>query len=219
MFISSVETTHGITHPPRWIVVCVLIVTYIITALPLRLCYRAKRVFPANVGSLQRGSLIIANHQSMVDPFVITMNLPFLTFLKLVPIYFPAAPEYMRVPMLGFIMRLLGCYSIGVSKQEKMFAFFHTRKLIQEGQTVFLFPEGRISRDNIQKFQRGIEFFFKEAPASMFIKISGFNKIDWLCLWKTRCKIHYGEVNQSYGMELKVNALEEYLKSMAEIST
>ncbi|MDO8520583.1 MAG: lysophospholipid acyltransferase family protein [bacterium] len=217
MFGSSAKTRHKIEHPPRWLITCALVLTYILTVLPLRLLYRARRSFLAEIRSLERGSLIIANHQSMVDPFVITMNLPFLAYLKLVPIYFPVTSEYMRKPIVGFLMRLLGCYDVGISKQEKMQAFFHTRKLIQQGQTVFLFPEGKISHNNIKEFERGIEFFFKEAKRVMFVKISGFNRVDWVRPWKIECSIVYGEAEESRGSALPVSTLRNHLAGMTEM--
>ena len=67
---------------------------------------KLKVVRPSNF-HLEHGTLIIANHQSKVDPFLISTHVGKKNILNIVPIRYPVTPEYMNKKILGFFIRLL----------------------------------------------------------------------------------------------------------------
>ena len=199
--LSNVDSSARNASPsaPDWIIVVMEIAAYIIVLIPLRLYARARRRLPKTLNKLRGGSLLVSNHQSMADPFVILAHLPFLAFLHMLPIRFPTDDERFRSPAMNPrffpLMTLLGCYSIGKTNHEKMVALFYTRQLLEKGYSVCLFPEGQITQEKeVQALQKGIEFFKNAARNVMFVRMHGFHeKKDVSFLLKKR-SITFGEV-------------------------
>jgi 1-acyl-sn-glycerol-3-phosphate acyltransferase len=106
---------------------------------------------------ITHGTLIIANHQSRVDPFLISTHIGFKNLHHTLPIRYPVTPEYMHRPILGFCIRLLGGYNIGNDPLERLKKLIFTRSLLKHGYSVVLFPEGKITRDKdmVNDFKKG----------------------------------------------------------------
>lgn len=102
------------------IIAVVQIIAYGILFLPLRLLLRITRVLPENLDELSRGSLLIANHRSKMDPFVVLAHLPFFTFLRILPIRFPVHHDFMKRRIFRYTLPFLGSYDIGGTPWKKM---------------------------------------------------------------------------------------------------
>jgi len=102
------------------IIAVVQIIAYGILFLPLRLLLRITRVLPENLDELSRGSLLIANHRSKMDPFVVLAHLPFFTFLRILPIRFPVHHDFMKRRIFRYTLPFLGSYDIGGTPWTKM---------------------------------------------------------------------------------------------------
>ncbi len=90
---------------------------------------------PAN-----RATVIVVNHASYVDAFVLLAVLPYEA-------HFAAKREFAGVPLLGFALRRLGTYF--VERVDPAGGIEDTRELaaaVDRGQTVVFFPEGTFSR-------------------------------------------------------------------------
>lgn len=90
------------------------------------------------------GIVFISNHINAGDPFVETAMFPLAVKKVVFPINFLAAHEKFSNPLKSFFMKLLGCIPVGDGKGENIRQII---KMIKAGQTVYLFPEGRVSLD------------------------------------------------------------------------
>lgn len=171
------------------------ILSYFVFYVPRRIFYNVQITHPENFWELKNGSLLVANHQSRMDPFLVLSCIPFGLFLRILPIKFPVLHKYMVNPYLSGSLKILGCYDIGKNSRENMVGFLYTRDLLKKGKTVFLFPEGKISKngDEISNFKMGIEFFVKEAKNVVFARLKGFNKVNLPC-FRVKSSITFSSV-------------------------
>lgn len=183
--------------------------SYFVLYIPLRIFFRAHRSLPDDFSRLTRGSLVIANHQSMVDPFIVMGNLPFFTFVRLLPVRFPTDHEYMASPVLGQALRFFGCYDVGATPRMRMCTLLKTCDLLRSGETVFLFPEGSIARSEMKEFNQGIEFFIREAQSVIFVRMDGFNEPIIHHVLETSRMLCYGEVQEVDAIQHDARVLQE----------
>ena len=189
------------------------LLSYFILPLLFRVMYRPKAFYKDDLASLGRGSLLVANHQSLLDPFIILAQIPFRVFLRLLPIGFPTAHEWMDQPFRGQLVKFLGCYSIGSTKQERVRVMFHTCKLLRDGRTMMIFPEGERSEGAVGNFQKGIELFARYARQVVFIRMDGFTRA---LRWK-RSTVHrlvFSDVQNLAGQRLDAADLKRHLEQI-----
>lgn len=183
--------------------------SYFILYIPLRIFFRSRRVLPENIRLLDRGALLIANHQSIFDPFVVMGNLPLRVFLKLLPVRFPTDHSYMKLPIVGLTLRFFGCYDVGATARLRMCTLLKTCDLLRSGETVFLFPEGSIARSEMKEFMQGIEFFIREAHLVIFVRMDGFNEPIAKHFFMSSRSLCYGEVRNIDALEHDARSLRE----------
>lgn len=162
------------------------IACYLVMAVPLRLLVLAGRRIDPQIRYLRRGSLVVANHQWFLDPFVVLAHLPLAAFLALLPIRFPVKHKFMKNGHWQWL-RLVGCYDIGNTPREKMVGLYRARQLLRHGVTVFLFPEGNVNQSGqTGELKRGIEFLVTENTPIMFVRLQGFHRHDLKFLFESR---------------------------------
>ncbi len=91
--------------------------------------------------------LIVANHQSMADPFIICGALPRVIFRRLAPIRFMVANGYMHSPLKPFLFAL-GCFPARREANNPRSGIDYAVKLMKSGYTLLIFPEGRRTLPN-----------------------------------------------------------------------
>ncbi len=153
------------------------LIVYLLSFLFIRAAVRAKFILPNNINTLIRGSLIVSNHRSKMDPFVVLAYLPLITFVQIIPIRFPVDYDYMKYRRFSYTLPFIGGYNIGGSPWAKMVGLLRTKKYLEQNTTVFLFPEGKINQDMIGEFQRGINFFLEGGRKVIIIRIDGLGRI------------------------------------------
>lgn len=203
---------------PDWVISLSQIIVYLLGVLPVRAMHRAERKLPENIHTLKKGSLVAANHQSFMDPFFVIMSLPFVTFLRLIPIRFPTSGEIFDHPKYNPrffpVLKLLGCFSIGKNVTQRMAAIFYVRELLQARKTVFLFPEGKITQEkNVRELKSGIDFFIKDCVNVMFVRLRGFNGIKRKYFVKNTYSVTFGEVFEP-PLVMTVDEMREYLEQL-----
>lgn len=143
----------------------VWIITYILCRLFLRPFYKFQiKIHPDLDLSVKAPILIIANHRSMLDPWIISGSLPFKTFRQLLPIRMLGSKKF-KIPLInmfnkiGAIPVVYFFYNVipvsGETFEEKISG---PVKALQNGETVFMFPEGKInikSDDVLAEFKKG----------------------------------------------------------------
>ena len=89
----------------------------------LKYYYRIKTSYEGQLDDVKSKTLIVANHQSRTDPFLIPLSLPLKTYWRMIPFAFPSASEvyYNQKfnPKIFPIMSILGCFPVGRSAKEK----------------------------------------------------------------------------------------------------
>jgi 1-acyl-sn-glycerol-3-phosphate acyltransferase len=94
--------------------------------------------------------IFIANHQSIVDVWVMLILVPPNT-------RFVAKQELFRIPIFGWALAASGCVSINrANRAEAIRSLRRAAERIHDGRSVVLFPEGSRSRDgSLGAFKRG----------------------------------------------------------------
>ncbi|MEM6915454.1 MAG: 1-acyl-sn-glycerol-3-phosphate acyltransferase, partial [Verrucomicrobiota bacterium] len=120
-----------------------------ITMLPfVQLFYRVRRT---GVGFVPRqgGVLLLPNHVSYIDSFIIYLTCPR-------PVRFVILEDYMRVKAIAWFLKLFG--AIPIRKTHAKEAIHRTVAALEEGDVVCLFPEGGLTRLGvIYEFKKGFE--------------------------------------------------------------
>ncbi|MEX0616418.1 MAG: lysophospholipid acyltransferase family protein [Candidatus Woykebacteria bacterium] len=153
------------------------ILVYFILVLPIRFFLRVKgkhnlKSFEAL--SKKNGVLLISNHTSRTDPFVIFSSFPFSVFYKLVPIHFMTSSAYLNNWLQRLILTLLGCFPHKTSDPTYS-SVFRSVELISRGERVLIFPEGkRVKLLKSSEPKRGIGTIVLESSYSVLpIRIIG----------------------------------------------
>lgn len=171
------------------------LLSYFIFYIPFKVFYAIEGDLPKDIKKIKKGSLLVSNHQTHLDPWIIMSRISLSVSIKILPIRFPVSHEYMTKQRFSKVLKLLGCYDIGGNSRENMIGFLYTRELLKRGETVFLFPEGKISRDGneVDNLKRGIEFFVKESKNVIFARMKGFNEVK-LPSFRAKCSITFSPV-------------------------
>jgi 1-acyl-sn-glycerol-3-phosphate acyltransferase len=83
-------------------------------------------------------AVIAANHPSYLDPILLSLQVPR-------PIRFMAWDALFRVPLLGAVIRGLGAFPVDTRRGRGQQAFAQAKALVESGEVVGIFPEGRRS--------------------------------------------------------------------------
>ncbi len=132
--------------------------------------------------------LIVSNHQSMLDPFVIAAAIPPIAFAQLKPLRFLTANGYMKILPLRPIMYLLGCIKARHDGSTKSGVTYAKRRL-QNGENLLIFPEGRRALIGQIEPKKGVASL---ATTSGVRVIPVF--INWRrrSFWKRRAQVNFG---------------------------
>ncbi|HEY7515191.1 MAG TPA: lysophospholipid acyltransferase family protein, partial [Vicinamibacteria bacterium] len=84
-------------------------------------------------------AIVAANHPSYLDPILLSLQVPRR-------IWFMAWDALFRVPVLGVVMRVFGAFPVDVRRGQGRAAYEKARELLEAGEVVGIFPEGRRSR-------------------------------------------------------------------------
>jgi len=188
----------------------VLVATYFLIAIPLRIIFRIKREGEPKIDS--NGKYIIAsNHPSKLDPFIILASLPFKTFFKLIPTRFVTTQNYLTKWYHKMFLLPLGCISNKPKNGKKALEILEER--INEGETIFIFPRGELEKKGIKSEPKvGAVYIEKNVKDSKIIPVniylSGKLNFKNLLKRKVRIEIKFKEVfrHKEFKDDLQINA-------------
>ena len=93
-------------------------------------------------------AIIVSNHLSLVDPFVVGYGAGRL-------VNFMGKEELFRMPVLGFLMRKLGAFPVDRSKRDPA-AMRTALQVLKSGELLGMFPEGtRSTTGDLQELRAG----------------------------------------------------------------
>ncbi|MAG47163.1 hypothetical protein CL617_01035 [archaeon] len=154
----------------RGIRILVLIVTHILLAMPLRFIFKIESIIECNLNNNKK-YIIVANHPSKLDPFIILAALPLKEFIKLTPYVFVTSEKYLKKWYYKYLLRIWGCVS-NIEKNGKKPLDLLKEKL-ENGETIFLFPGGELEKEGKSNSPRvGAIYLEREVRDSMLLPIS-----------------------------------------------
>lgn len=100
--------------------------------------------------------VIAANHVYWYDPFVVTTALGWKRLRPMLPCRFIAAPKFLAKWWLRAPMRKLGAYP-SHPFLDWPYGIDASVNLLDQGSTIVIFPQGRITRDRTLPAKRGVK--------------------------------------------------------------
>lgn len=104
--------------------------------------------FPGYNFEKENKYILVSNHTSKLDPFLVVSFLPLKVFLRLSPIRFIIADEYLQKWYMRWFLYGCGCFSVCQKRNKGKKPLVKAQEFLDEGHTLFIFPEGRMIRDN-----------------------------------------------------------------------
>jgi 1-acyl-sn-glycerol-3-phosphate acyltransferase len=162
----------------------VLIVTYLILFIPIKLIYNTNVSISPQLNTLEGNRLlVVANHRRALDPYILLTSLPFIVFIKLLPIRFPTANMYLQEWWQKAFLIPFGCFR-AYSEADKLSGMKGALKLSDKGQTIFIFPEGKRKwKSDLVDIKPGVGYLIQKRdfiviPACINY-LEGMTKIVW----------------------------------------
>lgn len=138
------------------------------------------------------GTLLLANHKSYYDPLVVGNTLPFWSRQR--PIRFFSKDELFLKPVSRFFFTLGGAfpayYGAGLERSLRI-----PKRLLERGETVLIFPEGRCVRDEtLGEGRIGAATLALMTPGIRIVPIAirGAYKIRWGFLKLPEVRVAFG---------------------------
>lgn len=172
--VSGVLLANGVSIPELLLIVSImniLVALYIYTVIPEFLMrflvwivthtmYRVRHEGLDNIPE-SGPCVLVCNHASFMDPLIIAGA-------SRRPVRFVMDHQIFRIPVLNFIFKTAKAVPIAPTKEVpgmKEQAFQQVAKLLQEGEVVCIFPEGKITYDGeLNTFKLGIEEIIATTP-------------------------------------------------------
>jgi 1-acyl-sn-glycerol-3-phosphate acyltransferase len=168
-------------------------VCWSVTWVLMTLVYRLRVVHPQRVP--RRGALlVVANHQSHLDPPAVGIS---LRYRHIVPI---AKQGLFRIPVFGWLIRMLNSIPIN-EKEGDAVAIRKGVKELAEGRCILIFPEGSRTPDGrMQPFKRGAWLMISRSKCAVLpAGVEGLydawpRSRAYPRIWRRRAAVAFGEV-------------------------
>lgn len=176
----------------------VWIVTYLVFWPIIRLRWKVARLVAPDVFTAQKPLILVSNHRSIFDPWIVCINLPFRTFLNLLPIRILGTREFIHpasriLNSLGIVSLIYFFYGVPIFKKNWTFEekLEPLVRALRDGETAMIFPEGSIQTNpELGGFRRGAAYLAEKTyrpllPVSIRFTPNRNNR--------TVCRLNYGE--------------------------
>lgn len=142
--------------------------------------------------------ILVANHQSHLDPFLIFTSLPYEVFKKLRPAAFMTKNKYTDRSWKRFFTAPLGMFPAH-SNQNYPAGIEMASRLVDQGFTLVMFPEGKIGRDREHAPHKGAVVIAVSKKLSLLPA-----RISWAH------SILRSRVSLTYGSHFQLSNVENY---------
>lgn len=178
----------------KYLISLSLIIMYLISSLPLRFIFRIKTNSSKIVLEKSEKYIIVANHPTRIDAFLVLSSMPFRKYLNLLPIRFPIADKYINTWYKKMILLPLG--DVPLSKGANKEILPRLIEMLNDGQTIFIHPTGSLEKKGRKSTPKvGAAYIEREVNNSKLIpvniKISGRINIINLIKRKVRVNIRF----------------------------
>jgi 1-acyl-sn-glycerol-3-phosphate acyltransferase len=135
---------------------------------------------------LEKGTIIVSNHQSKLDPFLVTYHVGLGQWPHFLPIRYPVHHEFMRGGFVTTVIKALGGFDIGQTPLQKLQGLSRIRSLLKQNYSIVIFPEGKINytTSEVDEFKRGVEMLFSKNYPVIFVRLENLNKPQKFHFWK-----------------------------------
>ena len=113
--------------------------------------------------------IIVSNHQSRLDHFIIGAALPFS--LKWFPLSFTAYEHLMRIPLVGFGIWILGGYGVrrGIGLENSL---ARAVAILKAKGLIYIYPEGKVrGLGRPRGARRGVAYLASQVPNANIIPV------------------------------------------------
>lgn len=99
--------------------------------------------------------IIVANHRTKLDPFILSAALGPKNLLRLNSIHYMTSNIYLK-KIYGPLLKILGAFPANKTPTSSKYGIEKSTELLGVGRTVMIFPEGKIIRnDNVTRIRNG----------------------------------------------------------------
>jgi len=191
-----------------WIVTQVFKITYCLFGWIIRLYFNVECKVPREILELSKKRfLIVANHKSLIDPYLIFATLPIKILLLLSPVRFFTANIYLKYFWQQLLLIPFGCFRAYSDKKYKISGVKGGLELSDIGQSLFIFPQGKRVEDlRLIKPKIGIAYLIKHRDFTVIPVLIDCNKV--LITKKTRIV---------WGKPFRINKTQK-TKNLVELS-
>ncbi len=148
-------------------------------------------------------AIIAANHTSFFDPPVISISCP-------EEVHFLARDSLFRIPLLGRLIRILNSHPVARDASDAS-TFRQLVNLLQQGEKVILFPEGKRSEtEELLPLEKGLSFLVYKSHCSIQpVYVSGARDA-----WKRGRKLPrlFGKISCIFGSSIEWEEFEDLEK-------
>ncbi|MET0752468.1 MAG: AMP-binding protein [Pyrinomonadaceae bacterium] len=174
-----------------------------------------------NLKKLKRPFLICPNHQSFLDPFIITSNYPFAYFRQ---IFHVGASQFFQSGFMQFVARMLQVVPIDPDTQ-LMKAMKAGAIGLKHGKILNIYPEGERAFDgDLHEFKKGAAILATELDLPILpVALDGVYKVWARRSWRIRfskVKVRFGEpfypkdvIDAEMDNEAKYEAVTAHMKA------
>ncbi len=148
---------------------------------PSRL-FRRIVILDKEVLKLNTPVVFVSNHRSISDPWIIASSLPFLFFIKHLPVktlvslnrfnkknsVLMLAYNIGLIHLIHFLYQSIPVPEVGTSEEK----LTDLQKEIDKGYSILFFPEGGINRNGLGEIKQGISILRKNNPNIPFVFVS-----------------------------------------------
>ena len=119
---------HGVNRPLYWLARLILVPFFLVY-------FRLERIGREH-GRVKGPLIVVANHRSFLDPFVIGASLPWSR-----PLHYVAKVELFEKRWQGWILNRLGAYPVRRGQSDDQ-TLVTSRQVLERGGAICIFPEG-----------------------------------------------------------------------------